>query len=135
GQSMYTVSGGTATQVGTYKWTATYTGDGPNDGAVEPKTDAERAAAQVTTVKASPGITTSASETNGGVVGSAVLSDTATLSGGYTISGGSITFTLTAPEISVLSLHDALLILGQSMYTVSGGTATQVGTYKWTATY
>ena len=48
----------------------------------------------MTTVKASPTISTIASETAGGVVGTSVLSDSATLTGGYNPTG-TITFTLT----------------------------------------
>ena len=57
-----------ATQVGTYTWTVSYAGDGFNKG----DSDQGGAAEQVTTVPANPGITTLASETNSGVVGSAV---------------------------------------------------------------
>ena len=53
----------------------------------------------MTTVKASDRamLITAASETAGGVVGTAVLSDSATLAGGYTATG-TITFTLTQPD-------------------------------------
>ena len=51
---------------------------------------------------ATPSLTTSASETAGGVVGTAVPSDTATPSGGFTVAAGSpaptLTFTLIAPD-------------------------------------
>ena len=67
-----------ATQVGTYTWHAHYSGDTNNNGA-----DDNGANEGVITVKAAPGITTQASESNGGVVGSSFLSDVATLSGGY----------------------------------------------------
>ena len=47
----------------------------------------------MTTGKAQPAITTTAAE-SGSVVGSATLTDTAHLTGGYNISGGTISFTL-----------------------------------------
>src|SRR5262249_51370698 len=66
-----------ATQVGTYTWPASYAGDSLNNGAVD-----NGANESLTTVKASPTISTQASETAGGVVGTAVLSDSVTVSGG-----------------------------------------------------
>ena len=66
----------TATLVGNYVWTASYSGDALNLGAVEPNTSAELANETVTTIKARPSITTVASE-SGNVVGSATLTDTA----------------------------------------------------------
>ena len=68
----------TATQVGTYVWHASYSGDGLNNGAIDDGTNES-----LTTVAASPSIATSASETAGGVVGTSVLSDSATISGGF----------------------------------------------------
>ena len=82
-----------ATQVGTYTWAVSFAGDGLNNSA----SDQGGAGEQVTTVKASPSISTSASETAGGVVGSATLSDSVTVSGGDNPTG-TVTFTLTAPN-------------------------------------
>ena len=65
-----------ATVVGNYVWTASYSGDSDNLGAVEPSTGAEKIAETVTTGKAQPAITTTAAE-SGSVVGSATLTDTA----------------------------------------------------------
>ena len=92
GNGTYTAPTVTATQVGTYVWHASYSGDGLNNGAIDNGVNES-----LTTVAASPSVTTSASETAGGVVGLAVLGDAATISGGYNESG-SITFTLTAPN-------------------------------------
>ena len=52
-------------------------------------------------VAASPSVTTDATETAGGLVGSSVLGDSAALSGSYN-GTGSITFTLTAPNGNTL---------------------------------
>src|SRR5262249_59394045 len=67
-----------ATMVGTYVWHASYSGDGLNNGAVDNGVNES-----LTTVKASPAIATNASETAGGVLGTSVLNDSATLSGAY----------------------------------------------------
>jgi hypothetical protein len=66
-----------AAQVGTYEWVASYSGDTTYGPSVSPS-----GSEPVTVEAATPSLTTSASETTHGVVGSAVLSDTATLSGG-----------------------------------------------------
>src|SRR5262249_10759155 len=79
-----------ATQGGTYTWHATYTEDGLNNGASDDGTNET-----LTTVKASPSLTTSASATL--TSGSTVLSDVATVTGGYLVTG-TITFTLTGPD-------------------------------------
>jgi hypothetical protein len=116
-----------ATQVGTYTWSATYNGDDNNNTAID-----NGANESLTTIKASPSISTQASETANGVVGSALLSDSATVSGGY-LPGGTVTFTLTAPDGSTVSETDAI---ANGLAATSGTyTATQVGTYKWHATY
>ena len=64
----------TATEVGTYVWSASYGGDANNQSATEPDTTQELANESVTTVSASPMIVTAASETASGVVGSSELS-------------------------------------------------------------
>ena len=87
--------------------------------------------------KASPNITTTASE-DGNVVGTAVLTDTAHLTGG-SIPGGTITFTLTDPNGNLVTLpaEDAsMMVSGNGDYTTPTGiTAALVGTYHWTASY
>src|SRR5262249_53888608 len=80
----------TATQLGTYTWHASYSGDSFNNGAVD---DGQNES--LTIVKASPTVSTQASVTLG--AGSDVLDDSATISGGFNVSGGSITFTLDEP--------------------------------------
>ena len=89
----------TATQVGTYTWHASYSGDGLNNGAIDDGTNES-----VTTVKANPAISTSASATNGGSLQQFEHDRSATLSGGYLISGGTITFTLTLPDNSTITV-------------------------------
>ena len=109
----------TATEVGTYTWTATYSGDGNNLSATDSGTNES-----VTTVKASPTIATSASETAGGLVGTSTLSDSATISGGYNVSGGSVTFTLTAPD-STTTTVGTVPVSGTGTYNAPSVTATR----------
>src|SRR5262249_41918932 len=87
-----------ATQVGTYTWQASYSGDGLNNGAVD-----NGANESVPTIKASPAISTVASV--GGVAGDVTLRDTAYLTGGFGPTG-TITFTLTAPDGSVVDTEN-----------------------------
>ena len=128
GNGTYSPSAFTATQVGTYKWKAEYNGDSNNSGANDNGVDET-----LTTVKASPTVTTTASETAGGVVGTSVLSDSATLSGSY-MGTGTITFSLTAPDNSVTT-YTAVTVAGDNTYSSPNVTATQVGTYTWHAAY
>ena len=128
GNGTYNAPTVTATQVGTYVWHASYSGDGLNNGAVDNGTNES-----LTTVKASPSIATSASETAGGVVGTSVLSDAATISGAYS-GTGSITFTLTAPNNTTTTIG-TVSVSGNGTYNAPTVTATQVGTYVWHASY
>ncbi len=118
-----------ATQVGTYTWAVSYAGDGLNN----PANDQGGTAEQVTTIKSSPTISTSASETNGGGVGSAALSDSVTVSGGDNPTG-TVTFTLTAPNGTTSPLG-TVSIAGDGAYNAPTVVATQVGTYTWHASY
>ena len=116
------------TQVGAYTWHATYSGDGSNPSAVD-----NGANETVRTVKASPSISTKASE-NGNVVNAAQLSDSVTVTGGYNPTG-TVTFTLTKPDGTTVPAG-SVTIAGDGTYTVSPSVlATQVGTYTWHATY
>jgi uncharacterized repeat protein (TIGR01451 family) len=129
GDNAYTSPTVVATEVGTYTWHASYSGDGLNSGAVD-----NGANESLTTIKASPSITTSASETAGGVVGTAVLSDSVTVAGGDNPSG-TVTFTLTRPDGSVISAG-SVSVSGDGTYSdTTTVVATQVGTYTWHATY
>jgi len=119
-----------ATQVGTYTWLATYAGDSLNNGAVDNGADES-----LTTVRASPTISTQASESGGGVVGTAVLSDAATITGSYQGSG-TITFSLTAPDGSTTTVGSPVTVSGDGSYAPSTTVlATEVGTYTWQASY
>jgi Bacterial Ig-like domain (group 3)/von Willebrand factor type A domain len=118
----------TAGGVGTYRWVATYSGDAHNNPATSPC-----GSEQVVVIKATPAIATtpSASVPAGGSV-----SDTATVSGGFTPTG-TVTFQLFAPGDT--SCGTAITT---RTGTLSGGTAASgtvpigaAGTYRWVATY
>ena len=68
GTGTYNAPTVTATEVGTYIWHASYSGDGLNNGAIDNGNNEP-----LTTIAASPSIITSASETAGGVVGVAMI--------------------------------------------------------------
>jgi hypothetical protein len=115
--------------VGTYRWVASYGGDDSN----EPVTSA-CGDEQVVVVKATPGIATTPSgpEPAGGVV-----SDTATVSGGFHPTG-TVTFRLFGPGDTTCTTP-----IATRAATLSGGgtaasgdvTVGAAGTYRWTATY
>src|SRR4029077_9272042 len=128
---------------GLYYWNVSYNANGsPFDNSV---THGGQTATneQLTTVKTTPVLTTSGHETAGGVVGTAVLSDTATLSGGYMVAAGTptptITFTLIAPDTTT-AYTETQTVTGTGNYSTTGtGTgselATQVGLYYWNVSY
>jgi uncharacterized repeat protein (TIGR01451 family) len=116
------------TEVGTYTWSASYSGDSLNNGAFD-NGDNE----SITTGKASPAISTQASETGNGVVGTATTSDTATVSGGVTPTG-TITFTLKAPDGTTSTIATDT-VNGDGTYSAGPVSITQVGTYTWSASY
>ena len=116
--------------MGTYTWHASYSGDSLNNSAADNGQNES-----LTTVKASPTISTQASETAGGVVGTAMLSDMVTVSGGDN-PGGSVTFTPTAPDGTTSAVGSAVTITGDGTYSASTTVlATEVGMYTWHASY
>jgi hypothetical protein len=132
-----TVSGsGTATSgnvaaggVGTYRWVASYGGDDSNNPVTSTCGDE-----QVVVVKATPGITTTPS---GSVPAGGIVSDTATISGGFHPTG-SVTFQLyglgdTTCATPIATHTDTLSGTG----TAASGNVTigAAGTYRWTASY
>jgi hypothetical protein len=139
GNGTYTTASGNngggflPTAVGTYQWVAVYSGDGNNNSVTEASGNEPEAVNQ-----ASPTITT----TPGGTVvvgGTGKLTDSATLSGGYSPSG-TITFTLYSPS-NQLVYTDVVTISGNGTYSTASGTnaggylPTAAGTYQWVASY
>ena len=83
---------------------------------------------------ATPAVSTAASVTGGGVVGTAVLSDTADLTGGDSPTG-TINFSLTAPDGSTTQ-EGSVAVNGDGSYASPVAvTAEEVGTYTWHAQY
>jgi hypothetical protein len=123
----------TATSTGTDYWVAMYNGDS-NNNAVTSGTAVE----PVTVTAASPAIATTPSLTAVTLgTGSATLSDTATLTGGYNESG-TITFTLY--EGSTLVDTETVSVSGNGSYSTPTGftlptSGTVTGTYQWDASY
>ena len=118
------------TQVGTYTWSATYSGDTLNNGAVDNGQNES-----VTSIKASPSIATQASVTGNGVVGTDSTSDTATISGGDDPQG-SIQFSITDPNGITTQVGGLVPVDGDGTYNApSSVPLTLVGTYTWSASY
>ena len=118
------------TLVGTYAWSASYSGDSLNDGAVDNGNNES-----VTSNPASPSIKTNATETGNGVVGTDSTSDTATISGGDN-PGGSIQFSITDPNGHKTDVGSPVTVNGDGDYPAPSSVAlTLVGTYTWTASY
>ncbi len=137
GNGTYTASTAlptTGTVVGTYAWTARYSGD-PNNNAA---TDQGGTAEQTVVSLAKPTLVTLASPDvtlPTGPPGSVTLSDSALLSGGY-FPTGNVVFTLTGPGGFSYTQTDT--VSGNGTYTASTTlptTGTVVGTYTWTARY
>ncbi len=119
----------TTDAVGTWNWVATYNGD-VNNTATSTKCTEE----QVDTSQATPTIATL--QSTGGVVGTAI-SDTATVSGGFSPTG-SVTFELFAPGDTTCTGTPVFVATNP----LSGGSAgsgsfvsSATGTYRWVATY
>ncbi|MEU8194926.1 vWA domain-containing protein [Microbispora amethystogenes] len=115
--------------VGTYRWVASYSGDAANNAVTSPCGDE-----QVVVVKATPGIATTPS---GSVPAGGVVSDTATVSGGFHPTG-TITFQLYGPGDTACATPIATRTgtLSGSGTAASGDvTIGAAGTYRWTATY
>ena len=125
-----TSPGYTSLVAGTYRWTATYPGDGHNAPA-----SSGCQAEQVTIAKNSPTLGTTPSAA--GPIGT-VLNDTATLSGASNPTG-SIVFNLFGPDDvdcdGTAVYTQTVALSGNSAATSPGYTTTAAGKYAWTASY
>ncbi|MEO6929389.1 MAG: hypothetical protein ABI190_09500, partial [Casimicrobiaceae bacterium] len=122
----------TPTAVGTYRWRASYTGDGNNQAV----TGACNATSESVVVsKAGPTIATLAS--TGGAVGT-TLTDTATLALGSSPTG-TIIFTLYGPNdatcTTAVFTSSAVTVAGNGPYSSDGFAPTAAGVYRWRADY
>src|SRR5262249_30947619 len=124
--------------VGTYTWTAHYTGDGNNAAADDQGDIAE----QTVVSPASPALVTTPSPTSvtlspASVTSPPVLTDSATLSGGFNPTG-TITFLLFRGRTLVHTETDT--VNGNGTYTTTTGftlptSGAVAGTYQWVAVY
>jgi hypothetical protein len=126
-----TPAGAKPAQVGTYWWTASYSGDTSNGPAAS-----GCGAESVTIGKASPAIATSPSA--GATAGSA-MTDTAALAGGDNPTG-TIEFKLYGPSAAANcsgtpTFDQTVSVSGDGSYTSPPFTPTQAGTYWWAASY
>ena len=130
GDGTYVAPSVLATQTGTYTWHASYSGDSLNNGAIDNGNNES-----LSTGKTSPTIVTMATETGGGVVGTAMLNDSAVLTGTFMGMGtGTITFTLAQPDGTTITVGTDT-VHGDGTYVAPSVLATQVGTYTWHASY
>jgi Cu/Zn superoxide dismutase len=122
----------TPTAVGTYFWTASYSGDLNNAGVETACGDANESSV---VNKAHPSVTTSA--TASVTIGSPI-SDTAHLSGATGDAGGTITFHLFSDDQCQNEVDTGLspvAVSGNGDYNSGDFTPSAVGTYFWTASY
>jgi hypothetical protein len=119
------------TQIGTYTWHATYTGDNNNNGPVSDNGSNE----SLTSKKASRTVSTQIQVTGDGKVGSTTIGDTATISGGFSVAGGTIHFTLDTPSATGVD-EGTVPVTGAGTYTAPHTVlVAQVGAYQWHAYY
>src|SRR5262249_15438418 len=134
GSGDYSSGDFTPSAVGTYLWTASYTGDQHNSSALTKCGDANESS---TIVKASPGLTTTA--TAGPVVVGGNIHDVAHLTGGFGTLGGTITFQVFAPGDTNCTTPTAVppskTVNGTGDYTSGDFATSAVGTYRWIAHY
>ena len=115
--------------LGTYYWTAVYSGDANNDGATSPCGAPNES---VTITRATPGISTQASP--GNLVGAPVR-DVATLAGGLDPTG-TVTFRLYGDAACATQVFTSTNpVVAGTTATSDWFTPTSPGTYRWTAIY
>ena len=127
----------TPTTPGTYRWTASYSGDANNNPVAGACNDPNE---DVVVTKANPTIETVASDDI--VLGVGLLSDTATVSGLVNPqAGATIDFRLYGPDDTTCSNTPIFTSLGVT-YPAAGGTVSSApflpevsGTYRWVASY
>lgn len=121
----------TPAAVGTYKWTAVYSGDLNNSGVTSPCDSAN----EVSVVsKRHPAIVTTAT----GTVIEGTIADSATLSGGTSDISGTITFTLYSDASCTTAVTTGLTpvtVNGNNTYGSGTFTPSAVGTFYWIASY
>ena len=122
----------TPTAVGTYYWTASYSGDANNAPSASACGDADESSV---VTKEQPALATVATPS---VTVGDPISDTATLSGATADAGGTITFHLFSDSGCTNEVTTGLspvTVNGNGSYNSGNFTPTAVGTYYWTASY
>jgi hypothetical protein len=132
GNGSYPSSNFVPTSAGTYRWTASYSGDVNNGSSSSPCNAANESvvvnqAAATLATAASPGVPVGGS-----------ITDTATIAGGFNPTG-TITFTLFGPNNATCSgspiFTSAVAVSGNGNYTSGAFTPVAAGTYRWVAGY
>jgi hypothetical protein len=133
GPNDYNSGNYTPTAVGTYYWTATYSGDGSNAGSSTACRDANESSV---VNKQQPAISTDATAT--AIVGDPI-SDVAHLSGATADAGGSITFKLYGPNDAdcsgAVAFTSTKPVSGNGDYTSDAFNPSTPGNYRWIASY
>ena len=125
----------TGTVIGTYQWVVTYSGDGNNNGVASVMGNDP-----VMIDPASPTVLTTADPTNVTLTGSSpILTDSATLTGGYNATG-TVVFSLFASSGESPVFTDTVSVSGDGTYAPSSGytppsTGSVIGTYQWVVRY
>jgi hypothetical protein len=131
GNGSYGSENFTPATVGTYRWTAEYSGDADNNAV----TSACNAANETSTVTA---ITPSLSSTATNATVAAAISDSATLSGGVSPTG-SLTFKAFGPNdatcAGTAAYTKTVTVAGNGSYGSENFTPATAGTYRWTIAY
>ncbi|HEX2753921.1 MAG TPA: hypothetical protein VHM48_00570, partial [Candidatus Limnocylindrales bacterium] len=132
GNDTYASGNFTTTAAGTYRWVASYSGDGDNAAVSGGCNDNNES---VVVTKRNPTVVTTASASV--QVGNAI-SDSALLAGGYQPTG-SITFNLYGPAdnncTGAVKFTATITVSGNGTYGSGNYTATAAGTYHWIANY
>ena len=130
GNGVYEPAGFAAT-AGSYRWTASYSGDANN---AEASTACDAAGQTSTVAKASPGL--SGSATASATAGQTII-DEATLSGAFE-AGGQIVFRAYGPGDATCAetpaYEEQVTVSGNGVYEPAGFAAT-AGVYRWVAVY
>jgi uncharacterized repeat protein (TIGR01451 family) len=132
GNGLYASGSFTPALAGTYRWTATYSGDANNAAVASPCNAPNE---NVVVTQATPTLTTQASApvSLGGSV-----SDAGTLAGGASPTG-LITFNLYGPNDATCSASTAFTasipVAGNGLYSSGSFTPAAAGTYRWVASY
>jgi uncharacterized repeat protein (TIGR01451 family) len=132
GTSAVTSDSYTPAEDGTYHWVVSFAGDSNNN----PISDFTSAQEQVVITEVTPTLTTLATPSTATVGQTVTLGDTAILTGQGPGDEGTVIFTLTAPDGSIVYTSAPLpLAVNANESTSTALTLSQVGTYTWHAVY